>query len=156
MTTRPWKPNAFFFDFAWIFGIVWCIGWGISKLINHADGIEPNELSFNSYVAITTIAVLWTVIGRIVQNQKAKRQNWTQEVPDPPEAIAARVAVAAKQKADREAEEMRKEYEFQQVSTQRADAIERVRADRAREVAALEQELAYYKNIPSAPEEINE
>ncbi|HEY1757922.1 MAG TPA: hypothetical protein VGG72_21305 [Bryobacteraceae bacterium] len=76
MATEPSKPNPFYVDFGWLFAIVFFIGWGITNI-----GAGSTGITFNSFVIITIIATLWTVIGRAIQKRQDRKNRFYSSAP---------------------------------------------------------------------------
>lgn len=146
MAIEPWKPNSFLFDFVAIFIVVAFVVLVLTKLTLH-------DISPTTFLLIVVISPLATVIGRWEKIARAKRNNWVQEVPDTAESKQA-----ISNYYDQTRLKDQRAYEvFAQASTQRAEehanTIASEREKRAREVEALERELAAYRNIHGESEE---
>jgi uncharacterized membrane protein YhiD involved in acid resistance len=111
-----------------------------------------SQAPIDTHFGIDITLTLIITITYFTLRQRAKRINKEEEKAATLAEQDARTR-SAKENEDRK---WRKLEESQQVSRDRAEQhernIERVRANRAMEIAELEQELARYKNIPSDEE----
>ena len=138
MTLEPWKPNHFLFDYVVVFIVVTIPVFSIRWIVQ-LDQVTKIPTSKTWFIVII-IATLWTVIGRWIQNWRAKRNNWVQEAPPP--------SPAQIQKAKEEQERPLDEYIV--LSAKRAAKhtiwLIELEAKRTEEIEALKKELLELQN----------